>query len=204
MFFFTSCDGAFLYMGKDKFENEDLIAHGWPEDVWFHVDNLSSAHVYVRQSPGRVWTDMSEEVIRDCAQLVKENSIEGCKKSVVTVIYTPWANLRKDGSMAVRCAELARAGGGRGASLGSRASCAVALCACSAPHTPVCVYACMSHLHTRCICPTSLRARTPPRPPGHAQTGQVSFHNPAEVKKVVVTERDKEILRRLEKTRVER
>ena len=101
MFFFTSTDGAFLYMGKDKYENEDLIAHGWPEDVWFHVDNLSSAHVYVRQAPGRTWADLSEDVIRDCAQLVKENSIEGCKKAVVTVIYTPWANLRKDGSMAV-------------------------------------------------------------------------------------------------------
>jgi len=23
-----------IYMGKDKFENEDLIKHGWPEDVW--------------------------------------------------------------------------------------------------------------------------------------------------------------------------
>ena len=21
-------------MGKDKYENEDLIAYGWPEDVW--------------------------------------------------------------------------------------------------------------------------------------------------------------------------
>lgn len=31
----------------------------------------------------------------------QENSIEGCKKASVTVIYTPWANLRKDGSMAV-------------------------------------------------------------------------------------------------------
>jgi len=25
---------AFLYMGKDKFENEDLIAYGYPEDIW--------------------------------------------------------------------------------------------------------------------------------------------------------------------------
>ena len=46
-------------MGKDKYENEDLIAYGWPEDVWcvikvvylinrFHVDEVSSAHVYIR------------------------------------------------------------------------------------------------------------------------------------------------------------
>lgn len=23
-----------VYMGKDKFENEDLIKWGWPEDIW--------------------------------------------------------------------------------------------------------------------------------------------------------------------------
>ena len=40
--------GYRIYMGKDKFENEDLIKWGWPEDVWFHVDDLSSAHVYLR------------------------------------------------------------------------------------------------------------------------------------------------------------
>lgn len=32
----------------DRYENEDLIAYGWPEDVWFHVDDMSSAHVYLR------------------------------------------------------------------------------------------------------------------------------------------------------------
>lgn len=40
-----------IYMGRDKFENEDLIKHGWEEDVWFHVDKLSSAHVYLRLQP---------------------------------------------------------------------------------------------------------------------------------------------------------
>ena len=28
--------------------DEELIKWGWPEDVWFHVDKLSSAHVYLR------------------------------------------------------------------------------------------------------------------------------------------------------------
>ncbi|KAL1932022.1 hypothetical protein VTP01DRAFT_9078 [Rhizomucor pusillus] len=23
-----------IYMGKDKFENEDLIKYGFPEDIW--------------------------------------------------------------------------------------------------------------------------------------------------------------------------
>ena len=35
-------------MGKDKFENEFLIKYCQNYDIWFHVDNLSSAHVYLR------------------------------------------------------------------------------------------------------------------------------------------------------------
>lgn len=31
--------------------DEDLIKWGWPEDVWFHVDKVSSAHVYLRLAP---------------------------------------------------------------------------------------------------------------------------------------------------------
>lgn len=31
-----------------NFLDEDLIRWGWPEDVWFHVDKYSSAHVYLR------------------------------------------------------------------------------------------------------------------------------------------------------------
>ena len=32
-------------MGKDKFENEDLIRHGWPVDVWYAFLHLCSITV---------------------------------------------------------------------------------------------------------------------------------------------------------------
>jgi len=67
----------------------------------FHADNLSSAHVYLRLQPGMKWDDLPANIVEDCAQLTKANSIEGNKKDNVSVIYTPWSNLRKDGSMAV-------------------------------------------------------------------------------------------------------
>lgn len=98
--------------------------------------------------------------MEDCAQLTKANSIEGeppqvcavanrsayvlCrrltvdtgnKKDNITIIYTPWSNLYKDGSMA---------------------------------------------------------------------TGQVSFHNPKLVRKVLVRQRENPIVNRLNKTRVEK
>jgi len=58
--------------------DEDLIKYAWPQDVWFHVDKLSSAHVYLRL-PGSIssWEAIPEALLVDCAQLVKANSIEG-------------------------------------------------------------------------------------------------------------------------------
>ncbi|KAI6190903.1 Coiled-coil domain-containing protein 25 [Aphelenchoides bicaudatus] len=90
-----------LYMGRDKFENEKLIRWAWPEDVWFHVDKLSSAHVYLRLGEGQTLEDVSMDVIIDCAQLVKQNSIEGCKLNDIDVVYTMASNLKKTGDMAV-------------------------------------------------------------------------------------------------------
>ncbi|XP_032911930.1 coiled-coil domain-containing protein 25 isoform X2 [Catharus ustulatus] len=100
VFYFTS-NVYTIYMGKDKYENEDLIKYGWPEDVWFHVDKLSSAHVYLRLHKGQTMDDIPKEVLSDCAHLVKANSIQGCKLSSVTVVYTPWSNLRKTPDMDV-------------------------------------------------------------------------------------------------------
>lgn len=67
----------------------------------FHVDNLSSAHIYYRLPSGTPWTAIPAPLLTDIAQLTKANSIDGNKKDNITIIYTPWANLRKDGSMAV-------------------------------------------------------------------------------------------------------
>ncbi|KAJ5440177.1 Coiled-coil domain-containing protein 25 [Penicillium daleae] len=136
VYYFTSnavSPSAFIYVGKDKFENEDLIEFGLDHD--FHVDNLSSAHVYLRLRDGETWDNIPEPLLEDCAQLTKANSIDGNKKDNITIIYTPWSNLQKDGSMA---------------------------------------------------------------------TGQVSFHNPKLVKKVLVRVRENPIVNRLNKTRVEK
>ena len=74
--------GFRVYMGRDKFENEELLAHGWENDVWFHVDNLSSAHVYLRLPEGDnacSWEEIPPVVMKYCCQLVK-NKLGGQKK----------------------------------------------------------------------------------------------------------------------------
>lgn len=89
-------------MGKDKFENEDLIKWGLPIDIWFHVDGYSSAHVYLRLPSSEYNIDnIPETVLQECFQLVKNNSIEGCKFKSVKICYTPWANLEKSINMEV-------------------------------------------------------------------------------------------------------
>ncbi|KAK9466087.1 hypothetical protein V1512DRAFT_291981 [Lipomyces arxii] len=90
-----------IYMGKHKEENEDLIKYGRDTDLWFHADNLSSAHVYVRLEIGESWESLPEGLLEDCAQLTKANSIEGNKRDNVVIVYTPWSNLRKTNGMAV-------------------------------------------------------------------------------------------------------
>lgn len=138
MIYFTSAvvdPSTTLFMGRDKYENEDLIKYGWPEDVWFHVDKLSSAHVYLRLSEGQTIDNLPKVLIEDAAQLVKQNSIEGCKINDVDVVYTLWSNLHKTESMAV---------------------------------------------------------------------GQIGFHSQRAVKKVRVAKKDKDIIRRLDKTKVEK
>ena len=89
----------------------------------------------MRLPEGENWENISQDLLTDCAQLTKANSIEGMlillflgrvyeglssknyasnrtavnlnsslrvtgnKKDNITVIYTPWSNLKKDGSM---------------------------------------------------------------------------------------------------------
>merc|ERR1711959_250792 len=84
VFYFKSTTGYMIYMGKDKFENEELLKYGFPEDVWFHVESLSSAHVYLRMpcpdvpvNPELLATmlkEVPEDVIQEMCQLVKANS----------------------------------------------------------------------------------------------------------------------------------
>ena len=43
----------------------------------FHADNLSSAHIYLRLQAGQEWDSLPKDLVEDCAQLTKANSIEG-------------------------------------------------------------------------------------------------------------------------------
>ncbi|CAF3383495.1 unnamed protein product [Rotaria sp. Silwood1] len=104
VFFFTSnvVDSPYtIYMGRDKYENNELLKYCWPEDIWFHVSKLSSAHVYLRLKKDESIDNIPPLVLEDCCQLVKANSIEGCKLNKVDIVYTPVDNLRQTNDMDV-------------------------------------------------------------------------------------------------------
>ena len=67
--------GFRVYMGRDKYENEELLKYGWKEDVWFHVEGISSAHVYLRLPEGVEWDAIPPVVMKFCSQLVKNTYI---------------------------------------------------------------------------------------------------------------------------------
>ncbi|ODV77314.1 DUF814-domain-containing protein [Suhomyces tanzawaensis NRRL Y-17324] len=97
---------ATIYMGRDKVENDPLIKHSHPKNIWFHVDNYSSAHLYLQLTKEELASYKSFDsftidanLLEQLAQLTKANSIKASKLNNITVIYTPVENLHTDGSM---------------------------------------------------------------------------------------------------------
>ncbi|RLV96696.1 Coiled-coil domain-containing protein 25 [Spathaspora sp. JA1] len=95
-----------IYMGRDKIENDPLIKHSHPKNIWFHVDNYSSAHLYLQLTKEQIINFkqfeqfvIEPQLLEQIAQLTKANSIKGNKLNNITVIYTPVENLISDGSM---------------------------------------------------------------------------------------------------------
>lgn len=93
-----------LYMGKDKHENVPLIEHSHPKNLWFHVDNHSSAHVYLQTTEAEQLQNfdllhLPEPLVTALAQFTKANSIKASKLNNITVIYTPVDNFHTDGLM---------------------------------------------------------------------------------------------------------
>lgn len=88
-----------IFTGKDKFENDWLIKYGYKElnYVWFHADKYSSGHIYLQLKPDeKSLDDVPDEVVNDCLQLCKSESIQGNKLPQCTILVTPWHNLRKN------------------------------------------------------------------------------------------------------------
>ncbi|CAI4049787.1 hypothetical protein SUVZ_13G2650 [Saccharomyces uvarum] len=91
-----------IITGRDKFENDLLIKWSYKElnYIWFHADKYSSGHIYLKLNENeKTIDDVPQEVINDCLQLCKSESIQGNKLPQCTILITPWHNLRKSKAM---------------------------------------------------------------------------------------------------------
>lgn len=91
-----------IFVGVDQFENEDLIKYSgkFMESVpikliWFHADNFSSPHAYIRLNDGE--TAPPSDLVQVCCQICKDGSIKGCKEPAIDIVYTEASNLSKKG-----------------------------------------------------------------------------------------------------------
>ena len=96
-FFVVSCynvDSMYINL------RSSLPLRRWPGDIWFHVDSLSSAHVYFRlnnvdEVSSIPIDDLPPDSVYDMMQICKHNSISGCKLASCKMVYTPHSNLKK-------------------------------------------------------------------------------------------------------------
>lgn len=58
------------------------------------MDEVSSAHVYLRLKKGETLEDIPPLVLEDCAQLVKANSIQGKIENVILFFFFSFLILR--------------------------------------------------------------------------------------------------------------
>jgi len=84
-----------IHIGKNKEHNFELIDAAAPTDLWFHVQNIPSAHVILEIAPG-VKPDRS--TLKQCALLCKAHSKAKNEKRVA-IIYTEIMNVRKTGTI---------------------------------------------------------------------------------------------------------
>lgn len=81
-----------INIGRDKYNNFELIDQSMDSDVWFHVDGEPSCHVILKNS-GKL-RDIPKQVIKRCAYLCKINSKAKTKKRT-PIIYTQLKNVVK-------------------------------------------------------------------------------------------------------------
>ncbi|KAI9189627.1 hypothetical protein H9P43_001060 [Blastocladiella emersonii ATCC 22665] len=167
---------AIIYMGRDKFENEELIKHSWDSDVWFHVDKLSSAHIYLRLQPCKVVpAPAPEEAAAPSAPAGRKGKFYTPPKNEAApvddhVYCTSWDDIPE--VLLQELGQLTKANSIEGNKKDNQ---------------------------TIIYTPASNLKKT-----GDMATGAVSFHSNKLVKRVYVQTRSNEIINRLNKTKVER
>jgi predicted ribosome quality control (RQC) complex YloA/Tae2 family protein len=80
-----------IQIGKNAVKNSQLVDISNNTDIWFHVKDLPSCHVVLKNDSPKMKT-IPKQIIKRCAYLCKENS--SCKNTKnITIIYTFISNV---------------------------------------------------------------------------------------------------------------
>jgi len=77
-----------IYIGKNANGNEEIIKNCHPNSLWFHIDNISSAHV-ILESKG---DDIPKRFLIQIANILLETKHN--RPNNVNVIYTQVKNVK--------------------------------------------------------------------------------------------------------------
>ena len=83
-----------IQIGKSKEENDELCDASVDADIWFHVENEPSCHVFLKNIDQLKLRDIPRQVIKRCAYLCKINS-KSKTQSKCKIMYTRMENVTK-------------------------------------------------------------------------------------------------------------
>lgn len=94
-----------FYIGTSQQENHDVISLGKPTDIWFHLADMSSAHVVAILPTIKITRKQRGNIIRRGAYLCKIHTKKTSSMSSVSVTYSTIQHVTKTstpGSVIVR------------------------------------------------------------------------------------------------------
>jgi predicted ribosome quality control (RQC) complex YloA/Tae2 family protein len=81
-----------IFIGRNKQENWDIIDVSRETDIWFHVENAPSSHIFLKTE--KPVNNIPKQVIKRCACLCKSYSSSASVKKC-EIIYTTISNIQK-------------------------------------------------------------------------------------------------------------
>lgn len=91
-----------LQYGRNAAENWQLFDDAESDDLWFHIDDLPSAHVYLQASkdgPSQSAIDYAASLLLHRSPKAVASTSTSKKAKKIPVIYTPRSNLAKGRSV---------------------------------------------------------------------------------------------------------
>ncbi len=86
--------GITYVIGQNQTENHSLLDGAEPDDIWFHVDGISSAHV-VAHVPAGLGRKERGKLIKQGAVLCKSHTHKVVSQRNIPIVYTSCRHVEK-------------------------------------------------------------------------------------------------------------